>query len=631
MSYTINKTNGEVLVEVLDGTVDQTTTDLTLIGKNSSAYGEFLNENLIKLLENFSSDAQPTNPIMGQLWYDTTEGRIKVYDGNGFKVSGGTIVTGMIPSLTQGDLWIDSTRRQLYFNDGTETLLAGPIYSEQQGFSGFQVIELLDSYDIERTVLMLYLGNVLLGIFSTIQFVTKGPVAGYGDAGSVIKVGFNESSFTGLKFNALSSKSESLLAADGTLKVAEDFLVINENATTSGTLSIQNMSPLILGESQNLEFKIDGNSVKMNLTQQNQNFSINTYNINGIAPSIFVNAQNRRVGVFTDLPTTTLDVNGDAKIRGSLTVEGNMTVIKSSSLSVDDKNIELGKVVDIVNVSGTLETADILSTVTVTSTSGMIPGMALTRVSGTGDFGTSPKIYTVDSDTEISVLSSTANTPGSLIFTVSGASNDTASDAGIIVKAGTDVDKTFLWNKNFTSWSSSENLNIDSGRTYKIDGTVVLTQSSLGETVIAAPGLQTIGNLDLIRVGDIAIAAVGTNSYTISYVNDTQANGSIVLKPKGTYGTVSVSGATITNVQNPSNDTDAVNKLTLENTVKLAPLGFALDATVLSNSDISTILSKIFRISDHVEGTVCRVYCTNDQTVRTFTINTSQWIWISTQ
>ena len=46
MAYTINKTNGSVVATVADGTID-TTTDLTLVGKNYNGYGEFLNEKII--------------------------------------------------------------------------------------------------------------------------------------------------------------------------------------------------------------------------------------------------------------------------------------------------------------------------------------------------------------------------------------------------------------------------------------------------------------------------------------------------------------------------------------------------------------------------------------------------------
>ena len=55
MTYKINKTDGALIAEVIDSAIDQTTTDITLIGKNVSGYGEFINENFVKILENFAN------------------------------------------------------------------------------------------------------------------------------------------------------------------------------------------------------------------------------------------------------------------------------------------------------------------------------------------------------------------------------------------------------------------------------------------------------------------------------------------------------------------------------------------------------------------------------------------------
>ena len=84
MSYQINKTDGTLLATVADGQVDDLTTDITLIGKNYSGFGESLNENFIKLLENFASTSRPENPIRGQIWFDAGEAKLKVYTGTGF-------------------------------------------------------------------------------------------------------------------------------------------------------------------------------------------------------------------------------------------------------------------------------------------------------------------------------------------------------------------------------------------------------------------------------------------------------------------------------------------------------------------------------------------------------------------
>ena len=45
MSYKINKTDGTLLVDLVDGRIDTDSTDVTLFGKNYTGYGEFLNEN----------------------------------------------------------------------------------------------------------------------------------------------------------------------------------------------------------------------------------------------------------------------------------------------------------------------------------------------------------------------------------------------------------------------------------------------------------------------------------------------------------------------------------------------------------------------------------------------------------
>ena len=52
MAYTINNTAGTTLKTLADGTIDTATTDLTLIGKGYAGFGERLNENFVKLLEN---------------------------------------------------------------------------------------------------------------------------------------------------------------------------------------------------------------------------------------------------------------------------------------------------------------------------------------------------------------------------------------------------------------------------------------------------------------------------------------------------------------------------------------------------------------------------------------------------
>ena len=87
MPYTVDYSqSSKTAITVNDGTVD-TSTSLNLIGKNYTNFGELLNENLLHLLENFADANAPTNPTEGQLWYDTTNSLLKLYDnGSWFQI-----------------------------------------------------------------------------------------------------------------------------------------------------------------------------------------------------------------------------------------------------------------------------------------------------------------------------------------------------------------------------------------------------------------------------------------------------------------------------------------------------------------------------------------------------------------
>jgi hypothetical protein len=169
MAYTINKTDGTVVATITDGTIDNTTS-LTLFGKSYSGFGELLNENLVKLLENSSSTSAPTAPLKGELWFDASTNQIKVYDGSSFKPTGGAKSQATAPtSPSAGDLWTDSDDEQLYVYTGSEWLLVGPVYTSGQTLSGWK-IETLASSGGNKVVSSMYVGNTRVAILSKETF-----------------------------------------------------------------------------------------------------------------------------------------------------------------------------------------------------------------------------------------------------------------------------------------------------------------------------------------------------------------------------------------------------------------------------------------------------------------------------
>ena len=125
MAYTINLTDGTIFAVVADGTIN-TDSSQTLVGKNYAGYGEFLDENFVRLLENAANTSAPGAPLTGQLWYDKTNNIIKCYNGTIFKSLSGAIASTSTPtSNVSGDLWFDTTNDQLKAYNGSTFITIG--------------------------------------------------------------------------------------------------------------------------------------------------------------------------------------------------------------------------------------------------------------------------------------------------------------------------------------------------------------------------------------------------------------------------------------------------------------------------------------------------------------------------
>ena len=199
-------------------------------------------------------------------------------------------------------------------------------------------------------------------------------------------------------------------------------------------------------------------------------------------------------------------------VSGDLTVNGTTITINSSTLSVDDKNIELGAVIAIASLSSTSNIDAGGDLVIVNSTTGLIVGQALTKTGGTGVFGASPTIASIISATQFTVTPVHATT-GSIIFSVGGATDVTADGGGITLKGTTN--KTFNWLNATSSWTSSEHLDIVTGKTYKINNVAVLSATTLGSSVVNS-SLTSVGTLANLTVTNTITGSVSGSAASLS-------------------------------------------------------------------------------------------------------------------
>jgi hypothetical protein len=175
MAYTISNTDGTKLLSLADGTIDQSATSLTLIGKNYTGFGQEYNNNLVKLLANSANTSgnPPRSPLVGQLWYDTTGKRVKVFDGSFKSISGAIIASTQPTTLVAGDLWWDTANTQLKVYTGSTATVVGPAFPKLVGENGF-VLPAVSVRDIDNNTKNLTLiknYGVTLGYVSSEPFV----------------------------------------------------------------------------------------------------------------------------------------------------------------------------------------------------------------------------------------------------------------------------------------------------------------------------------------------------------------------------------------------------------------------------------------------------------------------------
>jgi len=328
MSYIINKTDGSKLVVLKDGTVDIATTDLALFGKSYAGFGERLNENFVKVLENFANTTAPANKIRGQLWYDTLANQIKVWNGNKFKpVGSGTNSSSTPTNANTGDMWFDTNNLQLHVYNGTAWTLIGPTTVAGSGQTSVTPDTVLSSAGVFKSILKFIVNDQITAIVSPEEFNPLVAITGFATIfkGITLSTTVSQARFTGV-----ATQATNLLLADLTTVVpADNFVRADVNDSMSGTLTIFNDGGMSLGSGADLTISIESGEnviVQNNTINGDIIFRVNDGGVNKTVMTI-----DGGEGTITDLTVK------------NLTVTGTQTVINTSTLSVEDNIIEVNR------------------------------------------------------------------------------------------------------------------------------------------------------------------------------------------------------------------------------------------------------------------------------------------------
>ena len=253
--------------------------------------------------------------------------------------------------------------------------------------------------------------------------------------------------------------------------------------------------------------------------------------------------------------TGTVDINGAIDADGGANIAGGETVLSSATVS----DLTDNRVV-IAGTSGALEDSGNLTfdgtTLTVTGAAAVdnlsLNGNTVTTSSGNLTIDSAGGTTTIADNTIISgnltvngtqtvVNSTTVSVDDKNLELGTGAADDAAANGGGITIVSGEGNKTFQFEATGDNLGSSENLNIASGKAYKINNTSVLNATTLGSAVVNS-SLTSVGTLtDLDVTGDVDI-----NDTTQSTSNTTGAlkvdGGVGIVKNANIGGTLDVDG-----------------------------------------------------------------------------------------
>jgi microcystin-dependent protein len=320
MPYQINYTDpSKPPITVLDNSINSSTS-VKFPGRGYSDYGAIIAENFLHLLENFSNNIPPANPVEGQLWYDNTDDadQLKLYDGTQWISASGlkkSLTEPTASSSNEGDLWVNSDSQQLFMYVGSKWTLVGPDYSSGL-FTGFKAENIVGIDNNTYTVFTLRIQEQVLTIFSLNTFTPKSLINGFG----VIRPGINLTSNNGanvVKYYGTSEKAENLIIGN-TVVPAANFLRSDQISTTNSRLRILTDRGITIGARSQTTIESDGSSTVLQNSISGANIDVRMKNDIDAFPNLVMrisSSGNVGIGSGTNNLTDKFSVYGNIRIK----------------------------------------------------------------------------------------------------------------------------------------------------------------------------------------------------------------------------------------------------------------------------------------------------------------------------
>lgn len=245
MSYTLNfsdtSTSSKVIVySTAEGTgLNNYSTSLELVGAGYKNFGRPTAQNFLKLLENFSGASKPSNPVKGQLWYDTsdvTKPVLRVYNGKAniwpstsgiYKQSDDPTLNNENSDISNGDIWVDTASNQLKIRNNNSWTIVGPHFLSGINKTGSEVTSATSTTGVSYPIIKNWANGSVVEIISYNAFTPRTVIDGF----ATIKIGTNLTNKVVSKYNGLAEKASALELSPGVLIQASDVITTTKVST----------------------------------------------------------------------------------------------------------------------------------------------------------------------------------------------------------------------------------------------------------------------------------------------------------------------------------------------------------------------------------------------------------------